>query len=127
MKAHGHWKIDVDATVRLNPLASQAMLLLFSKDASENPFVLTVTEKDFITTSRLKRIEDTYEVIGTEKGVVTLRLTSKDRPEAGSRPPLKMQPKGDRLLLDYREVSSSGLLVVFVKARAEEIQHPPKQ
>jgi len=122
--AYGHWKVDASETARLNPFASEAMLILFTKDVTENPFILSINEKDFITTSRLKVIHDTYEVAGAEKGVVTLSLTSKDKPETRQRL-LKMQPKGDRLYLDYRDTGRSGLLVVFVKAREEEKQYPP--
>jgi hypothetical protein len=124
--AYGHWKIDIDETARLNPFAPKAAVILFAQGVTDNPFILSVSEKDFITTSRIKVIHDTYEVTGSEKGVFTLSLTSKDKPETQHRL-LKMQPKGDRLYLDYRERSKDSLLVVFIKAREEEKQFPPKQ
>jgi hypothetical protein len=124
--AYGHWKIDANETARLNPFAPPAVVVLFMKDVTENPFILSVSEKDFITTSRIKIIHDTYEVTGSEKGVFTLSLTSKDKPETRHRL-VKMQPKGDRLYLDYRERDKDSLLGIFIKAREEEKQFPPKQ
>lgn len=123
-EAHGHWKVDVSETIRLNPFAKPAMLVLLSKDVSENPFVLSISDKDFVTSSKVKVIRDTYVVVGLAKGVFTLKLTAKDRPEPGERL-LKVQPRDGRLHLDYHEAVKDGLLVIFARAREDEIPSPP--
>jgi hypothetical protein len=80
---YGTWTVDMDATLKENSALSAEMLRMAKMGYEQNPFTLTITEKEYISKGRQKTMVDLYRVAEVKNGRITLELLAKEGAAAG--------------------------------------------
>jgi hypothetical protein len=70
----GVWASDLSATLAENSNLSDEMLAAIKRDLESYPLSIEITDHDYISRSRMKTVDDKYEIQSVESGHVTLNL-----------------------------------------------------
>jgi hypothetical protein len=80
---YGTWTVDMDATLKENSALSAEMLRMAKTGYEQNPFTLTITEKEYISKGRQKTMVDLYRVAEVKNGRITLDSSRRKAPPRG--------------------------------------------
>lgn len=98
----GNWVIDLDAIVAQNPSLPDHFLRAIGTDRAGQTVWLHITDRDYVSQSWSKTIQDRYAIVESDGPSVTIALSSVDDVKNGSDRRATLRLRDGKLLISTR-------------------------